>query len=138
MLSIKKQEAILIALGIAMIGLIIGYNAFYIASPGEMVVVYTDSEEQSQEESYFAQASDSTGDFAKEENTIVIDGSAKVNINSATLEQLMQLEGIGETKAQAIIQYREENGGFSNIEEIKEVNGIGESVFESIKSMIVV
>ncbi len=59
-----------------------------------------------------------------------------VNLNTASLEQLMTLSGIGETKAKAIIEYRDTNGGFKNIEEIKNVSGIGESTFEKIKDFI--
>lgn len=59
-----------------------------------------------------------------------------ININTADLELLITLNGIGEKKAQAIIDYREQNGLFSNIEEIMQVKGIGEKIFESIKDNI--
>ena len=61
-----------------------------------------------------------------------------VNINSATLEQLKTLNGIGESKAQNIIEYREKNGGFKSIDEIKNVTGIGEKMFEKIKESITI
>lgn len=60
----------------------------------------------------------------------------KVSLNSATIDELMQLPGIGEVKAKAIIAYREENGGFKSIEELLEVNGIGESTFNKIKDQL--
>lgn len=59
-----------------------------------------------------------------------------VNINSATLEQLKTLNGIGDSKAKNIIEYREKNGGFKSIEDIKNVTGIGEKMFEKIKDKI--
>ena len=59
-----------------------------------------------------------------------------ISINTAELELLITLDGIGEKKAQAIIDYREQNGLFSNIEEIMQVKGIGEKIFESIKDDI--
>ena len=59
----------------------------------------------------------------------------QVNINTASKDELMTLSGIGEAKANAIIKYRSENK-FSNIEEIKNVEGIGDSLFESIKNNI--
>ena len=49
----------------------------------------------------------------------------------------MSLPGIGESKADAIINYRKENGDFSNLEDIKNVSGIGDSVFEKIKDNII-
>ena len=84
-----------------------------------------------------------TNDACIEDNSTtstskVIDGSIKVSINTATLEELMQLPGIGETKAKAIIEYRNKVGSFKNIEELKEVNGIGDSTFDDIKENITI
>ncbi len=59
-----------------------------------------------------------------------------MNINTATKEELDTLPGIGESTANKIINYREENGKFKSIEEIKEVSGIGDSKFEQIKDLI--
>ena len=61
-----------------------------------------------------------------------------VNINTATLEQLDTLSGIGPAIAQRIIDYREKIGGFKSIEQITEVSGIGESTFARIKDTITV
>lgn len=70
-------------------------------------------------------------------NTTNTDTTAsKVNINEATLEELQTLSGVGESKAQAIIDYREEHGPFETIEALKEVSGIGESLYEKIKNHI--
>lgn len=62
----------------------------------------------------------------------------KVSINNATLEELMSLSGIGESKAKAIISYRSENGLFKSIEDIMNVSGIGEAVFVKIKENITI
>ena len=62
--------------------------------------------------------------------------STKISINEASLEELMQLPGIGESKAQAIIEYRDQVGVFQTIEELKEVSGIGEALFDQIKENI--
>ena len=71
-----------------------------------------------------------------EEKVDVVD--KKINLNKATLEELQTLEGIGESKAKAIIAYREEKGKFNNIEELLEVSGIGEKLYETIKTNITV
>lgn len=63
--------------------------------------------------------------------------NGKVNINTASLEELMTLTGVGESKAKAIIEYREKNK-FKSIEEIKEVRGIGDSIFDKIKENITI
>lgn len=59
-----------------------------------------------------------------------------VNINYATKEQLMTLPGIGESKADSIIAYRETNGGFEKVEEIMNISGIKEALFNKIKDLI--
>ena len=67
-----------------------------------------------------------------------LDDSGKVNINIADLSTLQTIAGIGPSKAQSIIDYREQNGYFTTIEEIMYVSGIGEKTFASIKDQIVV
>ena len=60
----------------------------------------------------------------------------KVDLNTASKEELMTLSGIGEVKAEAIIRYREEKGGFTSIEELKEIEGIKDGVFNKVKDQI--
>ena len=62
--------------------------------------------------------------------------SGKVNLNSASMDQLCSLSGIGEVKATAIIAYREEKGGFKTPEEILEIKGIGPKTFAKIKDRL--
>lgn len=69
---------------------------------------------------------DNTGEVIKQE----------VNINTADATELMTLSGIGQAKAQAIIEYRNNNGDFKTIEDIMQIDGIKESVYEKIKDKI--
>ena len=62
----------------------------------------------------------------------------KININTAEKEELMTLTGVGEAKAQSIIAYREEHGGFQSIEELMQIEGIKEGVFNKIKEDITI
>lgn len=71
----------------------------------------------------------STNATGKNQNT-------KVNINTATQTELETLPGIGPSTASKIVRYRKENGKFKSIEEIKKVNGIGESKYKKIKELI--
>lgn len=60
----------------------------------------------------------------------------KININTANLEELKTINGVGDAKAKSIIEYREKNGNFQSIEDIKNVTGITEKMFEKIKEQI--
>jgi competence protein ComEA len=62
----------------------------------------------------------------------------KVNLNKASEAELQTLTGVGPAKATAIIEYRNQNGGFKKVEEIMEISGIGEKTFEKFKDQITV
>lgn len=70
------------------------------------------------------------------ENSIEGNTNIVININTATINELQTLPGIGESKASSIVEYRNENGNFNSIEDIKKVSGIGDSVYEKIKNYI--
>lgn len=82
----------------------------------------------------------------EDSNIVIVDkgtekdsnSSTKININTANISQLESISGIGESTANKIIQYREKNGRFKTIEEIKNVSGIGELKYENIKDSICV
>lgn len=63
---------------------------------------------------------------------------AKININTASANELLKLSQIGEKKAGAIVAYRDEHGSFTTIEDITKVKGIGDKIFEKIKDHITV
>lgn len=64
--------------------------------------------------------------------------SGKINLNTATLAELTTLKGIGEKKAQAILEYREKQGKFSSVDQLADVTGIGPATLEANRDMIVV
>ena len=80
----------------------------------------------------------------KDENSLVNDAcigkgaitNSKISINNATVEELQELPGIGESKAKDIISYRKENGIFNALEDITKVPGIGDALFAKIKDYI--
>lgn len=64
--------------------------------------------------------------------------SAQINLNTATLEELQTISGIGAKRAQDIIDYRDNNGGFSSVDDLKNVSGIGEKTLEKLKAEVTV
>ncbi len=103
----------------------------------EMVVyIYTKSEIKNNSKSISC-------DTICETNVIEVNNCIKndkdenlININTANEEELLKLSGLGESKAKKIIEYREANGNFESIDEIKNVSGIGDALFENIKDKI--
>lgn len=73
---------------------------------------------------------------SKKEGQSNINNGGLININSASLDELMLLPGIGETRAKQIIEYRDRNGAFTALDEIMKISGIGVDTFEEIKQYI--
>ncbi len=81
---------------------------------------------------------DTSSDIKDSQGETLVTNSKKININTASTKELEELPGIGPALAERIVSYRETNGPFKSIEEIKKVSGIGEKKFEAIKDLIVV
>lgn len=101
-------------------------NLAAILEDGQKLIVY------SEQEAATAESTDGIG-AGEDQNS-----AALININTASKESLMTLPGIGESKAESIISYREKNGGFSSIEDIMNISGIKTAAFEKIKDYICV
>lgn len=103
------------------------------------MVIYVFSNKEIEDGSKVSSCSTICGVNVIEVNNCVDENNSsdKVNINNATLEELMTLTGIGESKAKNIIAYREKEK-FKTIEDIKNISGIGDALFEKIKDRIVV
>lgn len=71
-----------------------------------------------------------------QKSSAMTDSSGQVHLNQANIDELQKLKGIGEKKAQAIVEYRQKNGGFKNIDEFKSVKGIGPAIFEKNKARL--
>jgi competence protein ComEA len=73
---------------------------------------------------------------AKAQSQVEAPKSAQVNINTADVDTLMTLKGVGAKKAEAIVAWRKANGKFTSVEQLMDVKGIGESIFETNKSRL--
>lgn len=85
---------------------------------------------------YLEMVGDSTEIVVSIDSDTMKEISGKININTASLSELISLPGIGEKRAQKIISYREKAGGFENKEDIMKVKGIGEGIYTKIKDII--
>ena len=85
-----------------------------------------------------ASISDNNKSASKDNSSTPTPNKTLVNINTATIQELTTLSGVGEAKAQDIIDYRTLNGNFKTIEDIKNVSGIGDALFVKIKDYITV
>lgn len=101
-------------------------NQAQILSDGEQI--YIPTEEEAAQEHLISEA----------EKTVDTAADGRIDINTATKEELMTLSGIGESRAESILVYRQVHGAFQNIEELKNVDGIKEGVFQKIKDSITV
>ena len=100
----------------------------------EMVIYISTKNELKEKQSTTSNTSVNTE--VKNDNICV--NPNKVNINTASVDELTALNGVGEAKALKIIEYRNTNGSFKSIEDIKNVSGIGEAFYEKIKDNITI
>lgn len=105
----------------------------------EMTIIINSKEEileKYKEEVCVCNCPEINNDACIENNTSI--DNEPININTASKEELTKIPGIGESKAESIVKYREENGLFTIVEDIKKVSGIGDSLFEEIKIYITI
>lgn len=111
-------------------------NLAFVLSDGQKIYIPNKKEREANEGKVYITAESGNNVIIKDK----IEGGKKqkVNINEAKQEELEELPGIGPSIAKKIIEYREQNGKFTSIDELQEVKGIGEAKFENIKEYIMV
>lgn len=124
--SPRAQTAIAKAGGLTREADTVQFNLAQKLTDGQMIYVPVVGE---------VKADKSTGN---QQATVASQENAKVNLNTATAEELQMLDGVGEKKAEQIIAYREAHDGFKKIDDIKEVSGIGAKRFETLQDKVTI
>jgi len=119
-MKLNNSEKTLLGIFFLLSSIVILYNLFYIPSLPSADIIKKEFVFQEEEE---------------EKNK---KDSERININNASLDELKKIPGVGESTAQKIIDYREQNGGFLYTSEIINVNGISEKKFNAMKDYITI
>ena len=114
-----------------------------ILNDGDVIVVYSNEEiKKAQKEERIVVETPCVCEEVKNDSCYKEDKetetTSKININTATINELIKLNGIGESKAKLIIEYRTKNGKFKDIKEIMNIKGISETLFSKIKENITI
>lgn len=140
MKSDKGQSFILIGIGLFMLGIVVLYIGL---SQPKIVVRNNDNAYSASQNAqntnvdeditYFQNKAENNNAFVSEKQF-----AYPVNLNTATVEDLMSVEGIGENRAWQIVSYRNEIGRYTSVEQIKNISGIGDGVYEQISPYLTV
>ncbi len=140
MKSDKGQSFILIGIGLFMLGIVVLYIGL---SQPKIVVNNNDNTSYASQNAqntnvdenitYFQNNSENNNAFVSEKQF-----AYPVNLNTATVEDLMSIEGIGENRAWQIVSYRNEIGKYTSVAQIKNISGIGDGVYEQISPYLTV
>lgn len=137
----KRQSIIVIGFGLIILSAVILYYALSMPkiSVSQASSVHISSEDISENLSYAGNASPQTETSqSSTENDTSVAVNYPLNLNSCTAEELMSISGIGEVKANHIIEYREYLGGYTSVEQIKNIKGIGDGVYEKVSPYLTV
>lgn len=137
----KRQSIIVIGFGLIILSAVILYYALSMPkiSVPQVSSVHISSEDISENSFSADNASPPKATSqSSTENDTSIAVNYPLNLNSCTAEELMSISGIGEVKANHIIEYREYLGGYTSVEQIKNIKGIGDGVYEKVSPYLTV
>ncbi len=142
MKSSKRQSLIVIGFGLIILSGVILYFALSIprisVSNAENTYEYSYSQAVDNSYTYSIESDNITSDSNVINNNSGSSVSYPLNLNTCTVEELMSIDGIGEKKASDIIEYRDYLGGYTSVEQIKNIKGIGDSAYEKFSPYLIV
>lgn len=136
-MNTKAQTMFMIGIALLVMSGILIYVS--LSTPG----VYKESETTATQISSSTEAATSTVKSSASSNADTSDNTASavsypINLNTATVEELTSINGLGESRASAIIEYRDYLGGYTSVEQIKEISGIGDATYSKLAPYLTV
>ena len=135
-MNTKTQTMFMIGIALLVMSGILIYVS--LSTPG----VYKESETTAIQKSSLTEAATnsakSAGSASKSSDNSATAVSYPINLNTATVEELTSIDGLGESRASAIIEYRDYLGGYTSVEQIKEISGIGEATYAKLAPYLTV
>lgn len=135
-MNTKTQTMFMIGIALLVMSGILIYVS--LSTPG----VYKESETTAIQNSSLTEAAASSaksaGSASKNSDNSATAVSYPINLNTATVEELVSIDGLGESRASAIIEYRDYLGGYTSVEQIKEISGIGDATYAKLAPYLTV
>lgn len=144
-----RQSDVLVGVALLLIAAVFAYLGF--SQPkvsNDYTVEQTTAQVYSPEFDTTVQENSATSQYYENNDYEVVSSTADnddgisvsfpLNLNTCTKEELMEIDGIGEVRADAIIAYREKLGGYSSVKQLKDISGIGDKTFEKIAPYVTV
>lgn len=134
-MNTKTQTMFMIGIALLVMSGILIYVS--LSTPG----VYKESETTAIQNSSLTEAANSAksaGSASKSSDNSATAVSYPINLNTATVEELTSIDGLGESRASAIIEYRDYLGGYTSVEQIKEISGIGDATYAKLAPYLTV
>lgn len=138
MTAINSHERVLVAIALILFAGVIFYNFLTLSRIGEIGGEVALSYENATEKKELGTTVEKTTTVTEETVKESSENTRMININTASINELTTLPGIGEVKARAIVDYRENHGPFKSVEELMMVSGIGEKTYEKLREKICV
>lgn len=138
MSSSKKQSLIMTGIGLIMLSAIMLYFGLSQPRISESKLSSLSYSQTAETVTDAKSRSSSTLESSTTNDTTATAVTYPININTCTAEELMCVDGIGEARAQAIIQYRDYLGGYDSVKQIKDIKGFGDSIYEKVAPYLTV
>ncbi len=135
-MNTKTQTMFMIGIALLVMSGILIYVS--LSTPGVYKESETTATQISSSTETAANSAKSAGSASKSSDNSATAVSYPINLNTATVEELVSIDGLGESRASAIIEYRDYLGGYTSVEQIKEISGIGDATYAKLAPYLTV